>query len=287
MTTELQKKIERGYVDQFRKAHPNWFEIVEGEKPDFRVRRASGGDIGLEVVEYHADSQAVPGQKRVASEARWWKGLWPLLEQERQCLVDLRGVGVHLRFNDTRIPEKRDQQAFACELLQVIRVAAAQGVPGRPADVVFAPQATIEEASRLMPEYYFLPEEKWPLTSKNLSSLSVSRWPINAWVPWHCLNVIGAWVGPDKNEFARILEGKAKKAQDYDLVGAELWLLVVCETHGDLESHIFLQTEDDVAVLETMIRETGFDFAMGPFAEVWLLSAFTGNQRRIHPAQGG
>src|SRR5207237_1285298 len=41
--------------------------------------------------------------------------------------------------------------------------------------------------------------------------------------------VIRAWVGPDKNECARILKGKAKKARDYDLAGAELWLLVVCE----------------------------------------------------------
>ena len=84
----------------------------------------------------------------------------------------------------------------------------------------------------------------------------------------------------------RILEGKAKKARDYDLAGAELWLLVVCETHGDVESHIFPQGEDSVAVLDAQIRETGFDFAMGPFAEVWLLSAFTGNQRRIQPTRG-
>jgi hypothetical protein len=287
MTTELQKKIERGYVDQFRKAHPSWSEIVEGEKPDFRIRRASCGDIGLEVVEYHADSQDVPGQKRVAIEARWWKGLWPLLDQERQTLDALRGVGVHLRFNEARIPDRRDHQALACELIQVIQLAAARAVPGRPADVVFRPQATIEEASRVVPDYYFLPEEKWALASKNLSSLLVSRWPIDAWVPWHCLNAACAWVGPDKNEFARILEGKANKAQDYDLVRAELWLLVVCETPGDVESHIFPQGEDGVAVLEAKIRETGFDFAMGPFAEVWLLSAFTGSQRRIHPPAGG
>jgi hypothetical protein len=287
MTTELQKKVERGYVDQFRKAHPSWSEIVEGEKPDFRIRRASGGDIGLEVVEYHADSQDVPGQKRVAIEARWWKGLWPLLEQERQTLDGLRGVGVHLQFNEARIPDKRDHQDLACEMMQVILLAAARAVPGRPADVVFGPQATIEEANRLVPDYYFLPEERWPLTSKNVSTLSVSRSPIDAWVPWNCLNVMGAWVGPDKSELARILEGKAKKARDYDLAGAELWLLVVCETHGDVESHIFPQGEDSVAVLETKIRETGFDFAIGTFAAVWLLSAFTGSQRRIHPPHHG
>jgi hypothetical protein len=283
MTTELQKKIERGYVDQFCKAHPDWSEIVEGEKPDFRIRRTSDRDIGLEVVEYHADSQEVSGQKRVASEARWWKGLWPLLEQERQTLDVLRGVGAHLQFNEARIPDRRDHQALARELVQVIHLAAARAVPGGDVEVIFEPQATVEEASRLVPDYYFLPKEQWPLTSKNLSYLSVSRWPIDAWVPWNCLDATLAWVGPDKNEFARILEGKAKKAQYYDLVGAELWLLVVCETHGDVGSHIFPQGEAGVAVLETKIRETGFDFAAGPFAEVWLLSAFTGSQRRIHP----
>ena len=133
---------------------------------------------------------------------RWWKGLWPLLEQERQTLVGLRGVGVHLQFNEARIPDKRDHQALARELMQVIQLAAARAVPGRPADVVFGPQATIEKATHLVPDYHFLPEEKWPLASKYVSSLSVSRWPIDAWVPWNCLNVMGAWVGPDKNEFA-------------------------------------------------------------------------------------
>jgi hypothetical protein len=286
MTTERQKKTERGYVEQFRKAHPSWTEILEGEKPDFRIRRTSGGDIGLEVVEYHSDSQGVPGQKRVAFEARWWKGILPLLDQERQTQEGLRGIGVQLQFNEGRIPDRRDHQALARELMQIIQLAAARALPGRPAEVVFGPQATLEEASRVVSEYYFLPEEKWPLASKNVSFLSVSRWPTQAWVPWNCFDVMGAWVGPDTSEFARILEGKAKKAQDYDLAGAELWLLVVCETEGDLESHVFPQGEDSVSVLETKIRETGFDFAKAPFAEVWLLSAFSGSQRRIHPPHG-
>jgi hypothetical protein len=97
------------------------------------------------------------------------------------------------------------------------------------------------------------------------------------------MDVAGAWTGPDTNEFARMLEGKAKKARGYDRAGTELWLLVVCETHGDVESHVFPQGAGTVAALETKIRETGFDFETGPFAEIWLLSAFTGGQRRIHP----
>jgi hypothetical protein len=286
MTTQLQKMTERGYVDQFRQGHPDWSEIVEGEKPDFRIRRTSGSDIGLEVVEYHADSQNVPGQKRVAIEAHWWKSLWPILDQERQTLDALRGVGVRLQFNEARIPDKRDHQALAGELMQVIQFAAEQVVLGQTAEFVFGPQATVEVASRMVTDYHFLPEEKWPLASKHLSFLSVSRWPIAAWAPWNCQNVMGAWVGPDKNEFVRILEGKEKKAKAYDLTGAVLWLLIVCETHGDLESHIFPQGEESVAVLETTIRETGFDFATSPFAEVWLLSAFTGSQRRLHPPCG-
>lgn len=287
MTTELQKKKERGYVEQFRKAHPNWSEIVEGEKPDFRIRRVSGCDIDLEVVEYHADTQSAPGQKRVAIEARWWKELWPLLEQERQALDDLRGVGVHLQFNEAQIPNKRDHRTLVRELLQVMQLAAARATPDQPAKVVFGPQSTVEEANRLVPDYYFLPEEKWSLTSKNVSCLEVSRWPIDVWAPWICLNAMAAWAGPDTDEFARILEGKAEKAKGYDLVGAAFWLLVVCETHGDLESHIFPKDEYSAEALEKKIRETEFDFAEGPFAEVWLLSAFTGSQRRIHPPRGG
>ena len=60
-------------------------------------------------------------------------------------------------------------------------------------------------------------------------------------------------------------EGKAKKARDYDLAGAELWLLVVCETHGELrQSHIFPQGEDSVAVLDADSRNR-VRFCNGPF----------------------
>jgi hypothetical protein len=283
MTTERQKQTERHYVHQFRKAHSDWVEIEEGEKPDFRIRCASGTDIGLEVVEYYAASQDVPGQNRVAVEARWWKSLWPLLDQERQSQSALCGVQVHLRFNEPQGPDKRGHQALAGELVQVIQVAAARAVPGREVDVEFVPQATVDEANSLMPEHYFLAQEQWPLASRHLASLWVSRWPIDAWPSWICLNVKAACPVPDRTEFKRALEGKAKKAQGYALAGAPLWLLVVCETTGDLESHVFPQGNQDVAVLESKIRENCFDFAGGPFAEVWLLSEFTGIQRRLHP----
>ena len=140
--------------------------------------------------------------------------------------------------------------------------------------------------SRVMPEYYFLPAEKWPLSSRHLTSLSVTRYPFKGDMPWNCQDVMCAWVGPDKNEFARILKDKARKAQNYDLTGAVLWLLIVCETHGDLESHVFSQGAEEATLLETTIRDTGFDLTNGPFAEVWLLSALSGNQRRLHPAHG-
>jgi hypothetical protein len=92
-----------------------------------------------------------------------------------------------------------------------------------------------------------------------------------------------AWLGPDVEEFKRILEGKAKLAQGYGLTETPLWLLVVCEVFGDLESHVFPQSEADVVALAATLRETGFDFDGGPFAEVWLFSAFTDTRRRLHP----
>jgi hypothetical protein len=286
MTTERQKKSERRYVDQFGKGHADWLEIVEGEKPDFRIQRASGGDIGLEVVEYHADSQDVPGQKRVAVEARWWNQLWPALDKERRSMDSLRGVGVHLGFNKARMPQKRDHEALVRELLQIAEIAAPVDA-NIAVEVEFRPLTTIEQAIRFMPDCHFLAAEGFPLASESLSHLSVTSWPIDGWPPWVCSNAASAWLGADESEFARILESKAKKSQNYDLVGAELWLLVVCETFGDLESHIFPKSEEDVAALEETIRETGFDFATSPFAQVWLLSAFTGSHRRIHPFYDG
>src|SRR5690349_11101684 len=60
-----------------------------------------------------------------------------------------------------------------------------------------------------------------PEVAGRLESLIVSRHPA-AWPPWDCQNATTAWLGPDGDEFKRVLEGKAAAAADYDLGGLPL-----------------------------------------------------------------
>ena len=127
-------------------------------------------------------------------------------------------------------------------------------------------------------------ERSWPQASEHVSSLSVSHWPGVAWPPWGCPEAEGAFLGPDDAEFRRILERKAELAREYPLGSTPLWLLIVCEDLGDLQSHIQPKDEFDVAQLVKAIQKTGFNFESGPFGEVWLLSAFSGAKYRIYPS---
>ncbi len=154
-------------------------------------------------------------------------------------------------------------------------VAGKSGSPDDEAEVVFIPAVDVEKASRAVPGYCFLPQERWPVASQSLSALWVARFPLIASPPWACVDAEGAWIRPDDEEFSRILEGKRRKAQGYALKDMDLWLLIVCDTLGDLESHVFPEGQEGVSELEATIGKTGFDFLNGPFTEVWLLSAFT------------
>ncbi len=94
MTTERKKQIERAHLEKFRRTRPDWAAVLDGEKPDFRVQRVSGREIGIEVVEYHPHDNA-----RVAMEARWWKELLPRLEHEQATRPDLQHLRVRLWFD--------------------------------------------------------------------------------------------------------------------------------------------------------------------------------------------
>jgi hypothetical protein len=133
------------------------------------------------------------------------------------------------------------------------------------------------------PGEVFMPEEDWKIASA-VTSLNVSRHTGVSVPRWHCQNAATAWLGPDVDEFCRILQGKRKKAQKYNLSGAPLWLLVVCAMGGDLQSHIFPTNVEERTRFGEAVRQTGFDFAAGPFAEVWLLSAQGEGRIRLYPA---
>jgi hypothetical protein len=284
MTRAAQKAEEKHYVRAFLEGLTDYTSVEAGERPDFMVRRTAGPDIALEVTEYHQDAEGLVGIPRSAVEARWWKELEPLLEVERRTRPALKDVIVHLQFNGPELPKKGLHRELARELARLVESVALHA-GAHDIEVVFAPRATIAVVGSWMGGCLFLAEEDWAEASKCLSMLRVSRRPGLTGLPWTCLNVAAAWVGASENEFRRILDGKAAKAQTYTLGGAPLWLLIVCEVHGDVQSHIFPRTDFDLAQLAVSIQATRFDFQHGPFSQVWLFSAFGGGRLRLHPPQ--
>jgi hypothetical protein len=204
----------------------------------------------------------------------------PVLDRERRARPSLQDIQVSLGFTDRKLPRTSEHAALARELVRVVEVVAPHPMlSAHGMDVVFLPRDTILRAGSQFYDVIFLATEDWPQASKHLSWLKVSRWWGLTWPPWQCPDITCAWLGPEVEELRRVLEGKASKARNYNLGGSPLWLLVVCEVSGDLQSHIFPR----LAELLTGLQETGFDFPGGPFSEVWLLSAFGGGRLRLHP----
>jgi hypothetical protein len=282
MTTTKQKEGEERYVKAFLDGLVDYTSLEQGERPDFSVYRGEVPVIALEVTEYHPEAEGLAGIRRAAVEARWWLQLEPLLDRMRRKSPALRGVQVLLQFNTPEVPKKSYHAAFASEFVRLVETVANQAQV-REAEVEFAPRATVAQLGSNWGDSVFMPAEEWPQASRHLSTLRVTRWPIDVWPPWQCLNVAAAWLGPSLEEFRRILDGKAEKAQGYDLRGAPLWLLIVTEVVGDLQSHIFPANEFELDQLLTTLRASGFDFENGPFREVWLVSAFGGGRLRLHP----
>jgi hypothetical protein len=275
MTTEAQKATETRHVRAFFDGLIKYTALDSCEQPDFWVRLPTAPDIALEVVEYHPNTDS--GIRRTQVEASWWKNLEPLIIQKCSSIKD---VSVFLTLNEEFLPKKKDCEAMASDLVRLVET-----VVGHPnfldarTTVDFCPKSERPPAD---PGDVFLPKEEWKIAPA-LTSLEMSRHPEIPIPCWHCQNAATAWLGPDVDEFCRILEGKKKKAEKYDLGGAPLWLLVVCATVGDLQSHIFPARYDERARLFDVIKQTGFDFATGPFTEVWLLSALGEGRVRLYP----
>jgi hypothetical protein len=289
MTRPSKKEHEERLATRFLEDWRPGAALVEDERPDFRVRRPEG-DIALEVTEYHAKApEGDTGRPRIAVEVPWWRYVEPTVNSERQ-VRSLKHVQVHLRFADRHLPGKAQGPAVARELVGAVAAAVAdRRFTGTEAMVELAPRAQIASFGDFEDGTIFLPQEDWPDVARRLESLIVSPHPLE-WPSWDCQNASTSWVGPDVDEFKRILEAKAEAAKEYTLGSMPLWLLIVCdavddggESHGDLASHIFPRNEAEDEQLDDVLQQTGFDLQTGPFAEVWLFSNFTKERRRLHP----
>ncbi len=101
--------------------------------------------------------------------------------------------------------------------------------------------------------------------------------PATHTIRWPACGGGQTWPGrPPAPQGRRILETKAKKANDYQQLGDRLiWMLVVCEAASNLQSHIFPVDHLDCHELKEALSGCAVDARRLPFEEIWLMSAQT------------
>jgi hypothetical protein len=285
MTRASQKEAERRHVERFVAGFLDGVSVEPSERPDFWLRRTGQPGIGLEVTEYHPAAQRAPEVRRKEIESRWRQELWAELDRAGRARPSLHGLQVFLEFKNPRLPRRADQAGLAEELLRLVESLVPVLSERREVKVSFVPRQKLANCP-LPPgfEWTFLPEEDWPRAAEHIDWLSVTHYGLPFWLPWHCPSVDAAFVGPEPDEFSRIMEGKARKAAGYSPGDSPLWLLVICDTVGDVQSNIYPSFQGDWERLLSAVRATGFDFGASPFQEVWLFSATTGGRARLHPS---
>lgn len=282
MTRKSQKVLEAHYVERFFGSRGETVALVEAEPPDFWIQRTDELRLGLEVTEYHPRAEQQLSATRAEIEGRWRRDLAPLFRQEQEKRPVLHNIVVKLGFSDSRLPRKREQQVLVEELIRLLEVLAIQPISsGRLQKIGFSPAVSLQIARPSCAEWTSFAREAWPVCAQHLKWLSVQSLPGIGLYPICCPDLDGAWCDPDEEEVGHILNGKTSKARKYDLQGAPLWLLIVCDLPADLQSCVFPLDGRDYREWLNVIAQTGFDLANSPFAEVWLLSASTGSSIRL------
>ena len=237
--------------------------------------------VYVEVRGYHPLANGHEDFRRTEVDSRWQNELEPTIDAARKMNSALKGICVTFDFNDVRLPKSRTHKVVAEALITAVEAAAPRILTDRLIKVSFLDRATIATLSAQVgnPPYVgnwtFLASEDFPVAAEHFNVIRLEAYPQWEWPPWSCPRTMGGWNSPCADEFREILEAKQGKAKKYNTHGRPLWLLIVSDLISDMESHVFPKDGEELASLRERIAATGFDFAKGPFQQVWLFSRFS------------
>jgi hypothetical protein len=297
MTRPGQKADEKRHVESFFRSlfcgndagivvdsrdPPEPDNIVQG----VRLCELAGEEVSsiyVEVREYHPPAWGGDGFPRTENDSRWQEKLLPAILTARKANSAMKSIAAEINFKDVRLPSKRHDQSIVADLIKAVEAAIPRILPGQSLEVSFQARETVAKCPTYVGNMTFLAAEDFPVAAEHFSIVRMESHPHWEWPPWCCPRMLGGWNSPSADEFTDILRDKKGKAQKYDTQGRPLWLLIVAEAANDLESHIFPREENDLDYLREQITATGFDFAAGPFQQVWLFSEFTQGSIRLYP----
>jgi hypothetical protein len=296
-TAAEQRHAQRFFRSFFRGEDPGLeFDSPAPPAPDVFIRGARLTEIAgletatetdglaLEVTEYHPAAWGSETFRRTEVDSRWQNELLPLIEAARQASPVARSVAAWLDFKDVRLPKSRDHSRVARALIAAVEAAIPRIPQGRSVRVGFLPRDTVARLPTHDWGWTFLASEDFPDAAQYFNVICLESDPGWHMPFWHCPRMNAGWCAPSADEFGRILDSKARKARKYDAHGRPLWLLIVAELLNDQESHVFPRGQEYLAYLREQVSNTGFDFATGPFQQVWLFSEFTEGKVRLCPA---
>ncbi|HLN28848.1 MAG TPA: hypothetical protein VK395_13970 [Gemmataceae bacterium] len=298
MTRAIQKAAEKRQVESFFRSlfwgndagivvdsrdPPEPDNIVQG----VRLCEVAGEGVSalyVEVTGYHPPASDGDGFRRTENDSRWQLELLPAILTARKANPAMKSIAAQINFKDVRLPSKRHDQAIVADLIRAVGAAIPRILPGQSLEVSFQPRETVAKCPLYLGNMTLLAAEDFPVAAEHFSVIRLRSHPDWEWPPWSCPRMLAGWNSPTASEFTRILRDKEAKAQRYDTQGRPLWLLIVAEFDNDLESHIFPRERDDLDHLREQIAATVFDFAAGPFQQVWLFSEFTEGSVRLYPS---
>ena len=297
MTRPSQKAAEKHQVESFFRSLlcGNDAGIVvdsrDPPEPDNIVQGVRLCELGAEGVSslyvevrgYHPAASGGDGFRRTENDSRWQEELLPAILTARKANPAMKSIAAEINFKDVRLPSKRHDQSIVADLIRAVEAAIPRILPGQSLEVSFQPRETVVKCPTYAGNMTFLAAEDFPVAAEHLGIIRMESYPDWEWPPWCCPRMLCGWNSPSADEFTDILRDKEAKAQKYDTQGRPLWLLIVAELANDLESHVFPREEDDLDYLREQIAATGFDFAAGPFQQVWLFSEFTQGCVRLYP----
>jgi hypothetical protein len=209
----------------------------------------------------------------------------PRIDAARRANPAMKSIAAQLHFKDRRLPVRRHHELIAVDLIRAIEAGMPRILPGQSLEVCFQPRETVSKLPIYAGNLTWLAAEDFPVAAEHFDITRLESDPNWETPLWWSPPRIGGWNAPSADKFGQILADKREEAKKYDTKGRPLWLLIVTEFANDLESHVFPREGDDLAYLREQIAATEFDFAGGPFQQVWLLSEFTQGCVRLYPTE--
>jgi hypothetical protein len=203
------------------------FEFPAPPAPDVLVRggrlvevAGTGVDsLAIEHTEYHPAAWGCEPYRRTEVDLRWQNELEPAIDGARKSNPAIKTVAARFGFKDLRLPKKCDHRVIAEDLVRAVEAALPQIPPDWWVYLCFINQDRLSRIPNQVNGVAFLPLEDFPIAAEHFDWIKLAYYPEEEWPLWSCPPMVGGWTYPSANEFAQILEAKARKARKYETQG--------------------------------------------------------------------